>query len=247
MLGLGLAGLIILGTIYIFPHAPMFPGYYVPETAPSFVKLWICYLVPFYSFAVVGLYTGGYIVLLIGVLLINYLLILREFQLDLKPKSRYVITPQFRKPRNIMLGYRVTQVMHQLTMYVVCHILVSTQSITTNLFVVSMYTLIRDGDRMNLFTKVNLFMWGSATAVYWCFILHFGGYVYLQGGNILKSWKRHDWGNRYHNRLMGKFRRSCRPLTISYQKMFTMRKLTMLRFVRGLTRGIFRMLLALGK
>ncbi len=46
---------------------------------------------------------------------------------------------------------------------------------------------------------------------------------------------------------MDKFRKSCKPVMIRYERTYIIRRITVLRYSRGLLKGIFRTVLILRK
>ena len=78
------------------------------------------------------------------------------------------------------------------------------------------------------------------------FILMMGGYLEKSGRRILKSWKYHlaSLRNGKERKYLRKFRLSCKPLSISYKTMYTIKQASIMVFVRGLLKGLMRALLA---
>lgn len=70
----------------------------------------------------------------------------------------------------------------------------------------------------------------------WSFILHVGGIFNSDSIKNLRSWKG-------KNRHLNKFRLGCRPLFLGFEGYFVMRRLSMLKFLKGVVRGTMRVLL----
>lgn len=71
--------------------------------------------------------------------------------------------------------------------------------------------------------------------------------MHLQGERVLMSWKLNQWKNKEETRFMSKFSKSCKPIMIHCGKAYIVRRLTVLKYIRGLMKGIFRTMLTLGK
>lgn len=73
-----------------------------------------------------------------------------------------------------------------------------------------------------------------------------GEAIQFYGVKALDSWKYHQWSNSYQKRLSGKFQKSCKPMQLSYGKTYVITRLTIcvLKYLRGLCRGILKALLA---
>ena len=123
--------------------------------------------------------------------------------------------------------------------------LIPDQTIVTKLLTVSVYTIVRHGKEMSEIYLALFTIWGFIPVLRIVGVLVVGGLLEKYGVKVLESWKYHDWGNKRDKKLMGKFRKSCKPLTLHYQKIYTVKRLTVLKFLRGLTRAIMRVLLAL--
>ncbi|CAL8092434.1 unnamed protein product [Orchesella dallaii] len=70
------------------------------------------------------------------------------------------------------------------------------------------------------------------------------GMVYGKTEGAIKSWKYVNWGSKEENVRMAKFQKSCKPWAVGYRKVYVIRKLTVLKWNRGIMRGTFRALLA---
>lgn len=106
--------------------------------------------------------------------------------------------------------------------------------------------ILKHGSEMDKISVAVLVSWGIAAATFWGVILIMGGGLYLNGNNLLLSWKYHsNWPDKFQKEVFHKFRRSCRPFVLNYGRWYVIKRLTVLKFVRSLCRGIFKALLAL--
>ncbi|CAL8123069.1 unnamed protein product [Orchesella dallaii] len=92
-----------------------------------------------------------------------------------------------------------------------------------------------------------LIFWSVASEIMWIFFLGVGGGLLRQGEKTIASWKRRNWGSKFNNCLMKRFTKSCKPIRLSYGKMFTIQRKSVLTFMQAILRGTFRFYLAIKK
>lgn len=176
-----------------------------------------------------------------GVFLVPFLL--REFRLDHPP---YRSIPALRAPDKLILAYRTAQVLLHKTISVVVLFMFPTQSIVYKMVVFTSYVMLKYGNEMDIMNALMLAWFAFLAAGYWSSTLVMGGQLHSQGKRILLSWKFHNqWPDKRTKIIMGKFRRSCKPFQINCGKTYTIKRLTVLKFLRSLSRGILKALLAL--
>jgi len=106
------------------------------------------------------------------------------------------------------------------------------------------FVLIRYWDQLQLISKWQLIIWSVVFMGAWTFVLELGMFLFSIGNRVLGSWKGGNWGSLRENRQMSMFHRSCKPIVLSYGRQFVIRKVSIFVFFRGVTRGMFRALLA---
>jgi len=225
----------------VYSHLPVFLGY-ILEDAPPIVKLPMAYIVPciclwiifFNAFSLIcGFY--GY-----GMYIVPFLS--KELKMGGYP---YETPSKLRQPQNLIVAYRALQLFQQVVNSLMGKFIVPTQTIVTKLIIISCYMAIRHGDEMEKATIALLLTWSGLAGIFWASTLMLGGYLHMYGEKTLLSWKYHQWNNKFDNKLMSKFRKSCKPIMVSFGHTYKIRRLSVLKFVRGLSRGILRALLAL--
>lgn len=229
-----------LSTFYIlFPTFPIQFGYIFPAS-----NCWtiLCVCIHIYS---VLLYFWHYAVILISAALYGAITLpLVSHELKCGQKS-YASVATLREPANLIKVYRANQLFHIKFNICVGKILLPAQTMLTLLFIFSCYMLIRMKSSMELF-QFCLFVVLAVIGSFGLgiFLIIFG-YVHLNGNKVLNSWKRYTWSSKRERVLMNKFRVSCKPIMICWGKAFIVRKVSVLVFVRGLTRGLVRDLLSI--
>ncbi len=176
-----------------------------------------------------------------GVFLVPFLL--HEFRLD---QPSYKSIPALRSPDKLILAYRAAQILLGRTISVVSLFMFPTQCIVYKMVVFTSYMMLKHGNEMDTMSVFTLSFQAFLAAIYWSSTLVMGGNLHAQGKRILLSWKYHNkWPDRFTKRLMGKFRVSCKPFQLNWGKTYTIKRLTVLKFLRSLSRGILKALLAL--
>ncbi|CAL8127886.1 unnamed protein product [Orchesella dallaii] len=164
-------------------------------------------------------------------------------ELRLGRKRRYYAVDQLRRPPMLIYTYRTVQVLQQQLNQVLGKILIPTQTVMGKIVVFSAFTVLTNGYRMRLTSIALLGGWSVVMAFAWCTILLMAGYLHLYGKRILLSWKYHEWESKREKSIMSKFRKSCKPIDVRLGNTFVIRRLTVLKFIRQLTRGFFRLML----
>ncbi len=169
--------------------------------------------------------------------------ILREFRIDHPP---YKSISSLRTPQILMLAYRTAQIMHGKGILVIGFFILPTHTIIYKMIVFTSYMIVKHGQEMDNISIAVLVGWAISAATFWVVILVIGGTLHLQGNNLLMSWKYHTkWPDKFQRNLMNKFRKSCKPFELNYGRSYVIKRLTVLKFIRSLSRGIFKALLAL--
>lgn len=76
--------------------------------------------------------------------------------------------------------------------------------------------------------------------IIWMMVLEFSGRFTQQASITLKSWKFLDFKNKIDKKLMNKFRKSFPPLKIGKDRVFVIKRLNVLKFMRSIVTGVFR-------
>ncbi|CAL8085927.1 unnamed protein product [Orchesella dallaii] len=158
--------------------------------------------------------------------------------------GQYKTKNSLRTPKNLMVTFRSFQLLHQIGMACFGVFIVPCQTTFSNMILFSNFMFIRHRAEMQPETNGLLVIWSTLCLLFWMVVLELGGRLHSRGREMLKSWKLHDFGDKSVNRCMSKFRKSCRPLAIHYGRTYVVRRLSVLKFIRGLTVGTFRLLLA---
>ena len=92
------------------------------------------------------------------------------------------------------------------------------------------------------------FMLASLTIslqVIWSLTLELCGRFHNDSKQTLGSWKLMNFSSGLERRLMMKYKRSCKPLVVGKEGVYTIKRLSVLKFIRGNIKATFRALLTL--
>lgn len=155
----------------------------------------------------------------------------------------YYTKPRFREAQTIRGLYRRFEIYHQIYLHLFSYILVPIQALILQLFLFCTYVLFNHSHTLNTAATMQFAIWCVFAVGTWSALIQVSGYVYSSSMKTLRSWKSHDWGSPYENKIMSRFARSCKPLSIGYHTTFVIRRLTILKFFKAVIRGTFRTLL----
>ncbi|CAL8125318.1 unnamed protein product [Orchesella dallaii] len=228
--------------VIYFPNTPAFVGSILPEATPLPIRLLVAYIYPCYYLAIAGMnfYTYAIITFVYGIIFIPF--VLREFRLG---RRNYLSYDQLRQPPMIITAYRAVQILQRKSTDLFGQMLVPMQTLMGNIVVSCAYMIIKHRGILKPTTVAMLLGFSTTCGIFWGLILLLGGYINLYAKRILDSWKYHPWPTKQDRKLMRKFRKSCTPLMLNYGKTYIIKRLTVLKFIRGLSNGILRALLTL--
>lgn len=183
---------------------------------------------------------------LIKILALAAQIISREFNLSLSSGKHRSIQP-FRYIRNLPTNYRKFENTHHLFMSIAGYFFLPFSFYVNHYVFYCNFILICFIDKLDMHTVFGIIVWDFAAVVVWCTMLHLGGIFREMSKESIRSWMvcRGKGGTEKKRKYLKKFAKSCRPLFVGTEGFIVMRKQSVLKFLRGMTRGTFRMLLTL--
>jgi hypothetical protein len=142
---------------------------------------------------------------------------------------------------NLVLEYRAVEILHISgistfgSLFLPLHVLLGQFILFSNV------SALRGGKDFD-YNFVILSFYAQAA---WFCVLEFGGRFHKNSTKTVKSWKCLAFKTKAEAKYMSKFRKACVPLKIETKGMFSIRRLTVLKFVRSVVRGTFRAVLTL--
>lgn len=236
-----ITGLMNIAFYIRFPFTPNIPGsYFLSQESPWYYHIGFHIFHNYQTFVnYLNLAVSVGPIYFYGVLIMP--LFVNEFRLG---KPSYKTSDNLRQAGNLVKMYRAMQLLQiNLINELLGRFLVPMQSVATILFVFSSFMLIRHGKTLDTLSCCLMGSWAFLATTFWGGVLLIGGILHSKGLKTLGSWKKYQWKNRMERKVMGKFGKSCKPVMISFGKAYVIRKATFLIFIRGLTRGLMRVLL----
>jgi hypothetical protein len=148
-----------------------------------------------------------------------------------------------RRFENFPTEYRTLELLHKQAMSIFGVMLLPGQTLLGQFILYSNYTLIKHWNELDSTIKCVVTILDLTVLCFWFSILEVCGRFYMEATKSLKSLKLLPVRNRMETRYLSKFRKSTRPLTISYGEVFKIKRLSVLKFLRGIVKGTFRALL----
>lgn len=234
------SGLFILQLIYD-PASMLAIGALIP---PNFFYCGFkIAVILFYSFMTIVLLTNTLVVVICifcyGYFVINTL----HKELHLGLPGGYLAPPHTREADTIRLWYRAFQLLNGNIMCFVGLYVALSSVICTLSAIYGIATLFRFWGMLNVVAKTLLVLLTIVTLIIWAFIAEVGRMFFTRGNKLLGSWKRNQWKSKQERELMRRFEQSCPPILIAYGRELVLRRVSILKFCRGVIRGTKRVLL----
>lgn len=227
---------------YVYkPHTVCNFGNLVPTNAPK-ILVYLAIIPLLFANLVYHCNLWMTVVFIFLVLAIFFQLVLREIKLG-KLGTFYILKDQVRKPEDLALVYRSAHMIFCRVNLWIGKIFIVTHAVATMFFVVGVSIAMKFYDRLSTTKICLLLMWTFAVAIVWTILLLFGGHLHLHTTKAIASWKRNQWKSRMERKVMLKFSKSCKPIYLGYGKLFQMKNISVLVYLKGISRGILRALL----
>lgn len=149
---------------------------------------------------------------------------------------------------NFCIAYRSAYILQRAVNISVGKILIPAYFINTIIPCFSLFILIKHRERVDLATILILSVWALLAPSAMCGILAIGGYLSKKGIKLLNSWKFYEnsqWKSFKERREMKKFRKSCKPISISQGNYYRITKISILLFVKNLCKALVKILITL--
>lgn len=225
------------------PTKPPFLGYLIPDvqfTLP--VRVIVC------AYHVSGIWLLCHGLTFASTLVIVYnffvpYILGKELRVG-RVKKCYQASEFIRIPSHIRTVFRSFQLLHAnfICLAGLFLVLANAGCMSTAIYII--FVLINYGSNLGIVTKVPFIIASVLIMIVWSGILEIGKFYHIRCKKVFSSWKRYDWGSAKENKIMAKFRLSCRPIVLSYGKNFVIGPLSVLNFSKGVVRGTMRVLLS---
>lgn len=220
--------------------SPFYIYYYIPvEYQGLLMYLFTCFITSL-VFAVTSI-NLGFIAALNGINFHIIHIVSDDIRCNRKLKYRSLDT--LRTGHNMRITYRSLEILHLLQLESTSMVLYPMNTLMIKMIVFCGSNLIKYHKFMHPLIKYIVGIWSVGGLLFWGFVLEMCGYLALYSQRAITSWKYHNWGD--DAKVMSRFKRSCRPMRVSYQTVFTIKRLSVLKFFRGIGKKLFKAFVAL--
>ncbi|OXA37825.1 hypothetical protein Fcan01_27394 [Folsomia candida] len=232
--------------MWMYLWAPLTPP--LPyEGLPSFLQGWISYLVVGYWYCFLIMKASATIVLTAIITLIYIIclfpIITNHLRADVPVLSRNF--EKLRNPKNLSLVYRCVEIWHAVFLENCGYLLIPIQflvaqfALLVNYLVITKWYVMQDAAIFCMMFTSFIVQGG------WLGFTTFGAWFRDNSIKVLQSWNNIPGTSKAEMKYMDKFRKSCRPLYIGHPGMFKITRATVLKYIQGVSRGTFNVLLGL--
>lgn len=159
---------------------------------------------------------------------------------DLRMRGKSRTPTHFRTAENIRITYRTLQLLHYHHMSYTSVLLFPVHWLTSKMIMFCGSKLIKYHKVMSPVVRRMMGTWTSVGLISWVIALEQTGYMQQYSQRAISSWQRYNWGTDEDNKLMSKFRKSCRPMVFAYGKLFVVKRITVLTFLRSIGKNMFK-------
>jgi hypothetical protein len=181
-----------------------------------------------------------YMVLILSYFAVTYPLISHEL---VRGRRSYNTVSRLRLTNNLRLEYRKLEVLHLNAVDVIGWVILPEQALIADAILFCNYSLITGGQQLGGVTTTVLVIFAVILMTIWVTILEAAGIYHKQAETLLESFNRGNWLHRKDRLYMDKFRKSCRPLGFRSGGGFCIKRLTGVKFVKGIVVGTLRIAL----
>jgi hypothetical protein len=171
---------------------------------------------------------------------------LKEMEVSQQSKNKkYTTQSSLRTPNSLLLEYRLLETIIFYTNDMVGRMALPFNALIGQFAIFSIVTLIRDWGTLDSSSIYVLSGTSSVLMIFWIFVLELCGRESSIGRRILKSWKLLKFQSSSEAKYFHKIRKAYPLIQIGVPGLFTFKRKTVLSFVKGISRGTFRALMAL--
>lgn len=244
VMGYGVVALVgYLAAIDCFWH-PYRSTYLLFNINPQLVS-WLTYFVAcgwYGSFAISFASALGMIAC--GALFMFYYtlqIIRRELRMGLKAyKTNAILRTD---PQNLVIVWRSIEVLTKVLNVEVCFALLYMQACIIGVSLFATVTLVYRWSRIDPFLRIFMMFCATMGPMAWCIFLILAGLEYKWGMDTLATWSPQYWARRVDSKYIMRQRWATKPFSLGDGKRYCIRPITVLTFLRSLSRNTFRALI----
>jgi hypothetical protein len=172
---------------------------------------------------------------------------LRELEITSNNPKRYKTKLSLRRPDTLLLEYRLLETIVFNANELYGHYTLPTNALVGQFVIFANVTMIRDWVELDGYSICVLSATSLVIMCFWVTVLEVCGKEYSMGMRVLKSWKYLKFQSSVEAKYFHKVKKTCPVIQIGLAGFFTVKRKTVLNFMKGISRGTFRALIALKK
>lgn len=230
---------------FLVPRSPAFPTHLLSKDISLLI------LSPFvlpYGLVTISVYLNLFVFFCMIIIYAAFVVPFITKELRLGSKAYRSNSALRTNSAEICIAYRSVYILQRAVNISVGKILIPAYFITTLIPCFSLFILIKHRERVGLATILLLSVWALLAPSAMCVILATGGYLNKKGIKLLNSWKFHEnsqWKSSKERREMKKFRKSCKPISLSQGNYYRITKISILLFAKNLCKALVKILITL--
>lgn len=228
---------------YLHPYNPPYLLFNVDKNLVSWpVYLVACTWFSWYAFGVTGVLAG---LPFSGVIYFGFMIPIVKNDLKLGLKY-YKTDDKLRESDHLINNWRSIEIFVKYVNFEFGVCFIYLQILFVNIILFCNVTLIFQWDDLRWNTKVLLTSICLFACFGWSIFLMLAGLQYSCSQETISSWKLEYWGVRDRS-YMARVKRSCRPFSLGDGKKYSIRPVTVLKYLRSASQNTFRALITYGK
>lgn len=227
---------------FLFPTNPIYPfsvfpiWFFNPVTYIFNGLIWIYLLISLWSNVIFVVTCSLIFVMFIIKTIYNTAFVSNQ--------ASYDTLNSLRTSRNLPLAYLKVEILHKNVNNLIEPFIIPVQTLITQIVLYCNYILITQWDHLETMIVAILLMFAILFTVLWTVGLEIAGQFHRTNIHILRSWKYFDW-SKSEMKQLSKFRKARRPLAFRVGGYYCIKRLHVLKFLKGLTNGTLRAVLAM--
>jgi len=125
--------------------------------------------------------------------------------------------------------------------------LIFMQGLITSFVLFAIITLAYESTNSEATVQVFMAFTSTVAVCGWSLFLVIAGFQYQISKETMRSWKRENWLFKYEWLYIAKFKKSCKPFWIGDGRRYIIKPITVLIFLRKISRNTFRAMCTVGK
>jgi hypothetical protein len=155
--------------------------------------------------------------------------------------------PALRRQETLLLEYRLLETIVFNVNELYGKYMLPSNALVGQFVIFANVTMIRDWVELDEYSICVLSATSLVIMSFWVIVLEVCGKEYSMGMRVLKSWKYLKFQSSVDAKYFHKVKKACPVIQIGMAGFFTVKRKTILNFMKGITRGTFRAVIALKK